>query len=69
MTEAKWMLLSVGITGLAVGALVIVFSDNGDRPASRLARCSMGFLVAMVWIMAIADEVVKVLQVRLRELL
>lgn len=67
MIEAKWMLLSVGITGLAAGALVIVFSDNGDRPASRLARCSMGFLVAMVWIMAIADEVVKVLQVRLQK--
>ncbi len=27
-----------------------------------MARCSMGFAVAVVWIMAIADEVVNVLQ-------
>lgn len=27
-----------------------------------MARCSMGFIVAVVWIMAIADEVVGVLQ-------
>lgn len=27
-----------------------------------MARCSMGFIVAVVWIMAIADEVVSVLQ-------
>lgn len=27
-----------------------------------MTRCSMGFLVAVVWIMAIADEVVNVLQ-------
>ena len=27
-----------------------------------MARCSMGFTVAVVWIMAIADEVVNVLQ-------
>ena len=28
-----------------------------------MARSSMGFFVAIVWIMAIADEVVQVLQV------
>lgn len=36
-----------------------------------MARCFMGFFVAVIWIMAIADEVVQVLQVRrfLRSLL
>lgn len=42
--------------------LVAVFSLKGEHPTARLARCSMGFIVAIVWIMAIADEVVEVLQ-------
>ena len=29
----------------------------------RILRCSMGFFVAVIWIMAIADEVVGVLKV------
>jgi hypothetical protein len=58
-----WLLFAAGIAGLAVGALVILFANDGERPALRLARCSMGFIVAVVWIMAIADEVVNVLQV------
>lgn len=62
MSEAKWIFLAASCAGLVAGALVLSFSDNGDHPAARLARCSMGFLLAMVWIMAIADEVVKVLQ-------
>ncbi|KAI0064796.1 hypothetical protein BV25DRAFT_189813 [Artomyces pyxidatus] len=57
-----WLLLAVSIAGLAAGTLVAVFADKGDHPTSHLARCSMGFFVAMVWIMAIADEVVNVLQ-------
>jgi sodium/potassium/calcium exchanger 6 len=40
-----------------------MFADKGEHPASKMARCSMGFFVAIVWIMAIADEVVNVLQV------
>lgn len=43
--------------------MVTVFGDKGDNPTFRMVRCSMGFLVAVVWIMAIADEVVDVLQV------
>jgi hypothetical protein len=57
------MLASV-IAGFAVAVLVLIFAENGCHPYAKMARCSMGFLVSMVWIMAIADEVVQVLQVR-----
>lgn len=57
-------MVAAAIAGVTVGILVIVFADNGVHPTARMARCSMGFLVAIVWIMAIADEVVNVLQVR-----
>ncbi|KAG6816880.1 hypothetical protein H0H87_002000 [Tephrocybe sp. NHM501043] len=39
-----------------------LIAATGNHPTAKLARCSMGFLVAMVWIMAIADEIVVVLQ-------
>jgi hypothetical protein len=58
-----WLLLAAAIGGLASAALVAVFANRGDHPMAQMARCSMGFLVAIVWIMAIADEVVNVLQV------
>jgi len=51
------------VAGLLTGALVLIYTDRGNNPASRITRCSMGFIVSMVWIMAIADEVVSVLQV------
>ena len=54
----------IGIAGATTAMLVLLFADDGSDPAARVARCSMGFFVAMVWIMAIADEVVQVLQVR-----
>lgn len=60
-----WLLLAAGVGGLAMAILVAVFADDGENKSGRLARCFMGFLVAIVWIMAIADEVVNVLQVRL----
>lgn len=59
-----WLLLATGIAGIAVGIVVAVFADRGAHPTAQLARCTMGFVVAVVWIMAIADEVVEVLQVR-----
>lgn len=46
-----------------LASLVLSFSNMGSHPAAQMARCSMGFLVSVVWIMAIADEVVNVLQV------
>jgi sodium/potassium/calcium exchanger 6 len=54
----------IGIAGAVTAVLVLVFADDGSDPAARAGRCSMGFFVAIVWIMAIADEVVQVLQVR-----
>ncbi|KAF9524833.1 Sodium/calcium exchanger protein-domain-containing protein [Crepidotus variabilis] len=55
-------LLGAGSIGFALAVLVLLFSDKGESVAARMTRCSMGFLVAVVWIMAIADEVVNVLQ-------
>ncbi|KAJ7158796.1 Sodium/calcium exchanger protein-domain-containing protein [Mycena filopes] len=57
-----WALLSAGIVGFAASVLVAFFGKNGEHPSFRMTRCSIGFIVAVVWIMAIADEVVKVLQ-------
>ena len=67
--QLGWFLLAVGVAGLTASVLVVVFADQGTHPAARMARCSMGFVVAIVWIMAIADEVVNVLKVRARALL
>lgn len=51
------------IAGVAIGLLVAVFADTVLHPTARVAYCSMGFMVAIVWIKVIADEVVQVLQV------
>ncbi|PFH52952.1 hypothetical protein AMATHDRAFT_1684 [Amanita thiersii Skay4041] len=61
-THQVWLQLAAGLGGLALAILVAVFADRGDHPTGKIARCSMGFLVSIVWIMAIADEVVNVLQ-------
>lgn len=60
----SFIILGTVVCGLAVAALVLVFSDGGSHPTARMVRCSMGFLVSIAWIMAIADEAVNVLQVR-----
>jgi sodium/potassium/calcium exchanger 6 len=60
-----WLIIAAAVAGLTVAVIVVVFADQGAHPTARMARCSMGFLVAIVWIMAIADEVVQVLQVSL----
>ena len=57
------LLLAASICGIATAALVIVFADTGNEYNAKMARCFMGFAVAMIWIMAIADEVVNVLDV------
>ncbi|CCM00084.1 uncharacterized protein FIBRA_02111 [Fibroporia radiculosa] len=62
MQHEPWLLLATGVAGFAIGIIVIVFSDQGTHPPAQLARCIMGFTVAVVWIMGIADEVVEVLQ-------
>ncbi len=58
-------MIGSGVGGAIVAVLVILFADEGNDPAARVARTSMGFFVAVVWIMAIADEVVQVLQASL----
>ncbi|KAL4252330.1 Ca(2+):cation antiporter (CaCA) family protein [Abortiporus biennis] len=61
-SHEPWLLLAAGIAGAAFAIMVAVFAKHGDSSAARLTRCTMGFIVAIVWIMAIADEVVEVLQ-------
>jgi sodium/potassium/calcium exchanger 6 len=63
-THEIWLLLATAITGIASAVLVLIFSTSGEHPTARILRCSMGFFVAIIWIMAIADEVVGVLRVR-----
>lgn len=60
----EWLLIGTTAGGLAAALLVLVLADEGVHPSTRMLRCAMGFFVAIVWIMAIADEVVRVLQVR-----
>ncbi|KZT53257.1 hypothetical protein CALCODRAFT_520178 [Calocera cornea HHB12733] len=57
-----WMMLACGLAGLVLGGVVLRYGGTGKHPAFKLLRCFLGFGVAMVWIMAIADEVVRVLQ-------
>jgi sodium/potassium/calcium exchanger 6 len=57
-------MLGILIAGTVLGVLVVIFAERGTSLAARMTRCSMGFFVSIVWIMAIADEVVSVLQVR-----
>lgn len=61
--HVAWYVFAASMCGLSVSTLTAVFANDGKNPAARLARCFIGFGVAMVWIMAIADEVVQVLQV------
>jgi sodium/potassium/calcium exchanger 6 len=56
-------LIATAIAGVTAAILVLIFSTEGVHPTMRALRCSMGFFVAVVWIMAIADEVVGVLKV------
>ncbi|OCF45712.1 hypothetical protein I317_00615 [Kwoniella heveanensis CBS 569] len=56
-----WILLGTSLAGLAGAAVVILYSTDGSSYTWRLVRCSCGFICSMVWIAAIADEVVGVL--------
>ncbi|KAF8905055.1 Sodium/calcium exchanger protein-domain-containing protein [Gymnopilus junonius] len=60
--SSLWMHIGTLIGGLIAGALVIMYVERGNSPAALLSRCLMGFFVSIVWIMAIADQVVNVLQ-------
>ncbi|KAG2017912.1 hypothetical protein CC2G_007373 [Coprinopsis cinerea AmutBmut pab1-1] len=56
------LLLAAVLAGFALAILVIAIGGDGSHASGKMLRCSMGFLVSIVWIMAIADEVVNVLQ-------
>jgi len=62
LTHQTWIILGSTLAGLVAGILVILFAENVSHPTATMARCSMGFFVAIIWIMAIADEVVQLLQ-------
>jgi sodium/potassium/calcium exchanger 6 len=59
----RWVVLGTGIAGLVAGAATLRFAKDGTSKPWRLVRCFAGFICSMVWIAAIADEVVSVLQV------
>ncbi|KAF8515394.1 Sodium/calcium exchanger protein-domain-containing protein [Hysterangium stoloniferum] len=60
--SALWYHVGSAVAGIVAGIFVLIFGHKGNHPSGRLARCFMGFLVAVVWIMAIADEVISVLK-------
>jgi hypothetical protein len=49
--------------GITAGVGVVVYATDGQTFSWRLVRCFAGFICSMVWIAAIADEVVSVLKV------
>ncbi|WVQ95526.1 hypothetical protein IAU59_002623 [Kwoniella sp. CBS 9459] len=56
-----WIVLGTSLAGLAAAVVVIYISTDGSSYTWRLVRCFCGFICSMVWIAAIADEVVGVL--------
>ena len=63
MDYFKWILLGACGGGAVAAGLVAYFATDGTSRTWRLVRCFAGFICSMVWIAAIADEVVSVLQV------
>jgi len=61
-SHLKWWFTGTAVGGFLLALLVLALARWGSHPTFQMARCSMGFLVAIVWIMVIADEVVNVLQ-------
>ncbi|KAH8115340.1 hypothetical protein DFH11DRAFT_1688504 [Phellopilus nigrolimitatus] len=57
-----WLLAATEIAGSTTAAFVLVFAGRGTKSVAQMAHCSMGFFVAVVWIMAVADEAVNVLK-------
>jgi hypothetical protein len=62
--EYMWyILLTCLITGTIAAVIVMYTATDGSNTFWRMVRCFGGFTCSMVWIAAIADEVVSVLQV------
>ncbi|UYV71767.1 SLC8B1 [Cordylochernes scorpioides] len=55
-------LVVVGLCSLAVGLIVFLTTDNDTPPPYHLAFAYLGFLVSVVWIYCIANEIVVLLQ-------
>ncbi|KIS00275.1 solute carrier family 24 (sodium/potassium/calcium exchanger), member 6 [Cryptococcus deuterogattii 2001/935-1] len=60
-TYFKWVMLGSSIVGLVAAIPVLLYGKDGTAQPWRLMRCFAGFICSMVWIAAIADEVVDVL--------
>ncbi|KAF8340649.1 Sodium/calcium exchanger protein-domain-containing protein [Cantharellus anzutake] len=58
-----WIELATLVVGISAAVLVLCSVGEGRDPGLRLALCLLGFMVSVVWIMAIADEVVQLLEV------
>lgn len=63
LDSGPWITLGCFIAGLVAAIASIHFGTDGTSKTWRLVRTLAGFTCSMVWIAAIADEVVSVLQV------
>lgn len=65
MEYYKWIMLASILGGLVAAGMTLRLATHGQTKTWRLVRCFAGFICSMVWIAAIADEVVSVLQASL----
>ncbi|WWC65382.1 uncharacterized protein I303_108000 [Kwoniella dejecticola CBS 10117] len=56
-----WVLLASFVAGILAALATLYYATDGSSYTWRLVRCFCGFTCSMVWIAAIADEVVSVL--------
>jgi len=62
--EYMWYILLTCLIAGSIAAIAVLYTaTDGSHTAWRMVRCFGGFTCSMVWIAAIADEVVSVLQV------
>jgi len=62
--EYMWYILIACLVAGSIAAIAVIYTaTDGSHTTWRMARCFGGFTCSMVWIAAIADEVVSVLQV------
>jgi sodium/potassium/calcium exchanger 6 len=59
----KYIIPALTGAGACLGLTILLTARDGRDPTWRLIRCFAGFFSAMLWIAAIADEVVEILQV------
>lgn len=64
-----WYLPVAFVIGTSLATLVVLFFQDEKHATRVLSLCCIGFIVAIVWILTIVNEVVGVLQVSLRRIL